>query len=631
MFFIKNSRTEYHILIGENASESIRLSAESLQDLIKRCTGTDIPISTVPHEPYISVGNTEEFKKTGVTVSDRELPGDGFKIVFRRGNIYLCGSTERGTVYAANDFAERFMGVRFLSVDETYTPFSDTLEMEEKDITEIPDFPSRSFFSWEVRRSPRFAANLRLITPLGCEREEAKKYGDGFLRDWNGNDMHAMGNILPKAKYYEKHPEWYNNNTGRPRTWFCLTNGLTDEDEDANDPDSCLATFANNVIEIIRNSPGAKYIMLGHEDSCGDVYCQCERCKRSRERNVTVSGYLMVFINAVARRVEQWRLENCPEREIKLVSFSYLETAIPPVYVQNEDGIHKPYIFLEREYWAPLKVRRGKIIPVNTKVVPEKNVVIFCAIIGACYLHEMTDEFCGWNQYYGFSLKAWKALGAEIMVWYYGVNFKQHLWWLPNRRTMRSHLGFFRQFDPLYLMMQGAPREGMFYQSILNAYLISKLMWNMDQDVDALTEEFNRLYFGEKSAAAVNTFIHKIEERYAELDAEYGGSYHSDISNCFPNSFLPQNFPYHFLTACIDELETAIENEDSEMIKTKLKRVSLHPLYMLAHNFHSYENADSKYMDLLEKYLLETGVLRVNEANISPEDLMKKLREKPQQ
>ena len=91
-----------------------------------------------------------------------------------------------------------------------------------------------------------------------------------------------------------------------------------------------------------------------------------------------------------------------------------------------------------------------------------------------------------------------------IMVWYYGVNFSYHLWWLPNRRTMGSHLRFFKQYNPLLMMQQGAPREGGFYQAILNTYLISKLMWNVSLDVDVLTREFNRLYFGKKSAAAVN-------------------------------------------------------------------------------------------------------------------------------
>jgi len=626
MLLIHENKTDYHILIDKNAPESIRVSALSLQALLKNCTGAEPEICTERKSPFISVGNTEEFRITGITADAAELNDDGFKIVFRDGNIYLCGATERGTVYAVYDFAERYLGVRFLTAEETITPHADTVEIAETDITEIPDFPSRSYFSWEIRRTPRFAAELRLITPLVSD-EEWKKYGGGFLRDWNGNDMHAMEKILPKAKYYSLHPEWYAGD--RPRDWLCLTNGLTDTDEDAHDPESCLSEFTNNVIASIQANPDAKYIMLGHEDSCGDVYCKCERCQRSRERNVTISGYLMVWINAIARRVEKWRLENCPQREIKLVSFAYLETVIPPVYVQNADGVNKPYIFLEREYWAPLKVRQGKIIPVNPKVVPEKNVVIFCAPIGSCYLHEMTDERCDWNQYFRFALQGWHTLGAELMIWYYGVNFKWHLWWLPNRRTMGKYLEFYKQFHPLYVMQQGAPREGMFYQAILNAYLLSKLMWNTARDVDALTEEFNLLYFGENSAAAVNAFIHKMEEQYARLDAEYDGTYHSDVGRNFPNSFLPQNFPYTFLTDCIEDLETAIANEASEKIKTKLKRVSLHPLYMLAHNFHAYENADTKYLDLLEAYLQDTGLRYTNEANVTPEALMKKLREAP--
>ena len=66
MFFVKDSKTEYSILIEKDASESIALSAQSLQDLIKRCTGADLEIRTVAKPPFISIGETEEFQKLGI-------------------------------------------------------------------------------------------------------------------------------------------------------------------------------------------------------------------------------------------------------------------------------------------------------------------------------------------------------------------------------------------------------------------------------------------------------------------------------------------------------------------------------------------------------------------------------------
>lgn len=625
MLFVKDGKTEYSILIAKDASESIMLSAQSLQDLIKRCTGADLEICTEAKPPFVSIGETTEFQKLGVVLDANSLRDDGFKILFREGNIFLCGAKERATVYASYEFAERYLGVRFLTATEDYTPFSARVEIPEEDVTEIPDFDMRCFYTLNVK-NPRLQSRMRLVsqyTPAGSE-----KYGGGFLRDWNGYEMHAMLKYLPKSKYYETHPEWYAGTMGR--SWLCLTNGLTDEDEDDFNPESCLSAFTNNLIEDIKAHPTQKYIMIGHEDASSYAHCQCERCKRSRERNVTVSGYLMVWVNAVARRVEKWRKENCPEREIKLVSFSYLDTVIPPVYVENEDGINKPYIFLEREYWAPLKVRKGKIIPVNPKVVPEKNVVIFCAPLGLCYLHGPTEEICDWNQYFQFSIKAWSELGADVMVWSYGVNFKCHLWWFPNRRTMPEFMRFFAQFRTRFMMQQGAPGEGGFYQVILNTYLLSKLMWNVNRNVDELTEEFNRAYFGEEFAPVVNETIRKIEDRFEELKKQYNGAYHSDIQDHFPNSFLPENFPYEWLTGIIDELDRAIEKADGE-VKTKLKRVALHPLYMLAYNIGKYENADTMYLDKLEKYLLDTGVRNVSEGATTPEALMAKLRGKLQQ
>ncbi len=625
MLFINNGKTEHSILIAKDASESIKLSAESLQDLIKRCTGANLEICTEAKPPFISIGETVEFNKLGVVLDAESLRDDGFKILFKDDNIFLCGAKERATVYATYEFAERYLGVRFLTAQEEYTPFSERVEIVQEDVTEIPDFDIRCYYTGNVK-DPRFQSRLRLVsqyTPAGTE-----KYGGGFLRDWNGYEMHAMLKYLPKSKYYETHPEWYAGTM--ERSWLCLTNGITDDDEDDGNPESCLSEFVRNLIEDIKAHPTQKYIMIGHEDATSYAFCQCERCKRSRERNVTMSGSLMVWVNAVARRVEKWRQENCPEREIKLVSFSYLDTVIPPVYVENEDGINKPYIFLEREFWAPLKVRKGKIIPVNNKVIPEKNVVIFCAPLGLCYLHEPTEEICDWNQYFQFSVKAWNALGADVMVWTYGVNFKCHLWWFPNRRTMPKFLQFFKQFKTRFMMQQGAPGRAEYYQGILNAYLLSKLMWNSSRDVDQLTKEFNDLYFGKDVAPIVNDVIFRIEDRFEQLKEEYNGAFHSDIQEHFANSFLPENFPYEFLKGCIDDLELAMEKAKDKEIKTKLKRVAVHPLYMLARNIEHYKNADLTYLDKLEQYMTDIGVVSVSEGRESPKELMDKIRAKLQ-
>ena len=136
-------------------------------------------------------------------------------------------------MYATYEFAERYLGVRFLTAQEEYTPFSERVEIVQEDVTEIPDFDIRCYYTGNVK-DPRFQSRLRLVsqyTPAGTE-----KYGGGFLRDWNGYEMHAMLALLPKEKYYEQHPEWYAGTMAR--SWLCLTNGLTDDDEDdGNDSD----------------------------------------------------------------------------------------------------------------------------------------------------------------------------------------------------------------------------------------------------------------------------------------------------------------------------------------------------------------------------------------------------------
>lgn len=623
MIIVKDAKTEFSILVAENCSESIMIAANALSGYFEQCVGVGLPIVHTAAKPFISIGCTDEFYALGEEMDEKSLNTDGFKILFRDGNIFLCAAAERGVVYAVNDFAERYMGVRFLSVGETVCPSKEMVEVEEKDVVEVPTFASRSYFAYSVKRSAEFSSKMRFVG-LYTNDTIAQRYGGGFLSEWSRFDMHSMQIFLPRDLYYESHPEWYAEN--KSRAWLCLTNGLTDDDQDDGNSESLLSVISENIIQDMIAHPKQKYFMLGHEDS--NFYCQCERCKKSRERNVTPSGYLMVWINAIARRIEAWRKRECPKREVYLVTFSYHETIIPPVYIDDGVEKQKPFEFFEREFWAPLRVREGKIVPVNKNVVPEQNVIIFCAPMATCYMHDMNDKACDWNQYSGFPFKGWEALGAKMMVWYYGVNFWHHLWWFPNRRTMQSHLAFYEQYHPLFVMQQGAPREDGFYQTILNTYLLSKLMWNIHLDVDDLTKEFNDLYFGEEIAVHINCFIEKMENHYEWLNEKYQGLFHSDLAENFEMSLHFENFPYAFLVECIDELNLALSKAENEELKRKVKRVLIQPLYMLVYNLSAYSNADAKYVDILESYMRELDIKYLSENFKTPEAFIKDIRDK---
>ena len=621
MVLIKDGQTEYTVLLPEESIESDCIAAETLQKYVKLCTGAELSISFQPTAKFISIGNTKAYRNLGVDLSQKELNGDGFKIIFQDGNIYLCALSNRGVVYAVYEFLERYLGVRFLTESDEILPYNDIVEIEEKDVVEIPSFSSRSYYAEAIICNAEFASKMRLVAPYS-NKEKTDKYGGGFLSDWCFNEMHSMQTFMPADKYYEKHPEWYASN--KRRAWLCLTNGLTDDDEDDRNPSSLLSTMVEQVILELTLHPTQKYVMIGHEDNL--LYCECSRCVKSRQRHKTVSGYYMVWINAIAKRIEEWRLRNCPQREINVVAFSYLDTIIPPVLIKNGEAQKEPIEFLERKYWAPLKINKGEIVPINQKVIPEKNVVVFCALLSTCYMHKLEDENCDWNAYCSFALEGWKSLGARVMVWYYGANFNHHLWWLPNRKTFASHLEYYKKYNPLFVICQGAPRESGFYQAKLNAYLCTKLMWDSTLDVDVLTKQFNRMYFGEGIGKTVDRFIEKMELHYQELDEKYNGLYHSDIYDNFPISFLPENFSYDFLTNCIDELQEcllAAQEED----KQKLKRVLIQPLYMLVYNFKNYEYIDVKYLDLLEQYLLDLGIKHLNEAGKTPQDSIREIRD----
>ena len=161
---IFDNKMKYSILIPKKCAESIRLAAETLNEYFKQCLGLELNISEVPNPPFISIGQTDELKNLCVVFDEKELKSDGFKILFKNKNIYLCGALDRATVYAVNDFAERYMGVRFLSPDSTVYPKSEKLEIDEKDVVEIPSFQSRCLYFYNVKVNPLFASKMSLVS-----------------------------------------------------------------------------------------------------------------------------------------------------------------------------------------------------------------------------------------------------------------------------------------------------------------------------------------------------------------------------------------------------------------------------------------------------------------------------------
>ena len=101
----RRGRPEVLLQMVNQVVETIRLSA-----------GAELAIVTNPpaaDQPAIIVGDCEETRRAGIDAA--ALPAEGFVVKTAPNRVYLVGSTRggEGTAWAAADFLERFVGVRW--------------------------------------------------------------------------------------------------------------------------------------------------------------------------------------------------------------------------------------------------------------------------------------------------------------------------------------------------------------------------------------------------------------------------------------------------------------------------------------------------------------------------------------
>ena len=103
----------FTIVIPTIADPAEKNAADFLQRVIAASCGVNLPISDAKTEHSIVLGS----RKT-----DPQLKWDGFRTVTDDNHAYLFGNIARGTLYAAYDFAEKYLGHRYFTLDTEKIP-----------------------------------------------------------------------------------------------------------------------------------------------------------------------------------------------------------------------------------------------------------------------------------------------------------------------------------------------------------------------------------------------------------------------------------------------------------------------------------------------------------------------------
>ena len=563
MIIDKHNFLEYGILT--DGTPSAEFAAQELQHFVEKSCGFRLE-SYSGQAHFISLGNNEYSKGIIEGYDLAVLNGEGFYVVPKDGNVYIFGGAPKSVIFGVYELLERYLGIRFLSKDGCYTPKKNALEIPET----------------EVKCAPISAQRLYLSYP-GCEDKLSSlryKFSADFTPDCSDLGIknkwytkiptsHNSNCYVPYDTHKDAHPEFFNvhcYNLFRTLTAveLCYSNGLTEDGEwDENVETSVLSVATDSMMRFMEEDDSVEYFMFGRADN-EDCRCRCPRCSAAREKYGD-AGIMIVFMNAIAKKLRQRFAEKGKKFDKKLITFAYLSTVEPPV-------------------------KDGK--PICKQVIPDESLYIRYAPIRANYAYGLEDAKQG--EEVRRQIEGWKLLTKNIMIWDYNVNYFDYFWYFPNLSYLKENMKTYQHMGAHYIMKQGANNVNPIWHDELHSYISSKLFWDTDADVDALAKEYVSLYFG-PGAEKVQAYIDEMEAFYANLTKDH---FHIDVSGQSEGQyyFSAELYPLKMLQNQEKTLEAGIAaveksdlpQEEKEAYIKRIKSVLITPLRMIVRNAQAY-------------------------------------------
>ena len=300
--------------------------------------------------------------------------------------------------------------------------------------TDVTQVPALGFREvyYADAMDPNFAARSKLNGNASIMRD-GRMIGEHHA----GWDLwcHSFFTLVPPDSYFAAHPEYYGLVDGRREAQqLCLA-----------DPDVLRIT-----VEALKQRwaahPDTNYTSVSQNDWGGN--CQCDACRAIDEREGTPMGSVLAFVNKVAAEF--------PDKTISTLSYQY--TRRPPRALKPTDNV---LIML-----CSIECNRSK--PISSDPA---------------------------NASFRGDVRGWSRLSGNLFIWDYVIQFSNLLDPFPNLRVLQPNVRFFVNHGAKGMFAQGN-REYAGEFAELRAYVLAKLLWNPDCDVDRAIDEFLQGYYG---------------------------------------------------------------------------------------------------------------------------------------
>lgn len=512
-----SGKSDYSILIVENDVITSN-AAKQLSFYLNKVTGANFPIKVVNKSAsenntakFIFVGSLTHlasFKPNKAIDKSKSTNESIYIDIEKGGNIYLLGGSKRSTLYAVFQFLEDYVGCRWWTPTEEMIPKKSNLKLQPTQFYYVPPFDYRSHFITNSTKDAKFATILK---ENGYNQPLSGEWGSRIdIVGW----AHTFKQLIPVSDYFKAHPEWFSDssNEDKPATkqspipnsssyQLCLENK------------DLFQVFLKNTLKWIKDvkdkRPDVSIFSVSINDN--EKYCRCSDAINLIRKEGSPSASLINFLNKLIIEIHK------TYPDVKLQTLAYQKYITPPRTIKP----HKDIIVMV----APINVvlSRGLRDNVNTKILSD--------------------------------IQNWGSISNENFYWGYNTNFNQFLMPFSALQFLKEDLLVLKQNNYKGIFLQDNNyTNGIGYFLDMQAWVVGKMLWNPNLNVDKLVQEFTTNYYGDGGSC--------LYEYYTLLSTAFKNS---------SNKHTPFSMDFSYINK--DILKQCNDLFDKALIVTKNNRI----------------------------------------------------------
>ena len=396
-----------------------------------------------------------------VSISSRS-GAEGYVIRTIGERLLIAGGQLRGNLYGVYGLLEDHLGCRWFTPSVSRIPRIARLAIGPINEREVPALEYREPYVRDCFE-PNWCARNRMNSSIADL--DAKHGGKMQIATL----AHTFQSLVPPAKYYKQHPEYFSLVGGRRMDGYaqlCCTNP-----------------------EVIRLcTEGIRQLMRAHHEctifsvSQNDCFlnCECPRCQAVARQEGSQMGPVLQLVNRVAEAVEK----EFPDKVVQTLAYQW--TRHPPLHTR-----------------------------------PRPNVVVMLCSIECCFSHPLATCDCQANKLFRADLQAWAKIAPRLWVWDYTTDFSNYLLPFPNQYVLGPNIQFYVAHNVKGIFEEDTYDTTEGELSELGGYVMAKCLWNPKYDPNRAIGEFLAAYYG-RAAGPIRQYLDLLRDQVDRHDIHVG-------------------------------------------------------------------------------------------------------------